>query len=72
MLLFPNPVSGVPRGGLGNVNFSLKSFSKLDFFGFKVLRNVEILCVAKSPRGPPDTGFGKSNISAFTGKKLMS
>ena len=35
MLLFPNPMSGGPRGDLGSVNFSLKSFSKLDFLSPK-------------------------------------
>ena len=52
MLLFPYLMSGGPRGDLGSVNFSLKSFSKLDFFGFKVVRKVEILCCQVPPRSP--------------------
>ena len=69
MLLFPNPVSGGDRGGtwqhkistfLTTLNPKKSNFEK----DFKLK-----FTLPKSPRGPPDTGFGKSNISAFTGKK---
>ena len=40
---------------------------------FNIEKNFKLkFTLPKSPRGPPDTGFGKSNILAFTGKKIMS
>ena len=69
MLLFPNPVSGGPRGDLATQNFHLS----YDFEPkkFNIEKDFKLkFTLPKSPRGPPDTGFGKSNISAFTGKKF--
>ena len=71
MLLFSNLMTGGPRGDLQSVNFTLKFLEILkifiDMFIFKLK-----FTLCKSPRGPTVIKFEKSNISAFTGKKLMS
>ena len=70
MLFFLNLMTG-PRGDLQSVKFTLKFLEILkifvDMFIFKLK-----FTLWKSPRGPPIIRFEKSNISAFTGKKLMS
>ena len=68
-LLFSYLMSGGPRGDLGSVNFSLKSFSKLEFFGFKVVRQVEILCCQVPPRSPRHWIWKEQHLS-FHWKKI--
>ena len=71
MLLFLYLMTGGPRGDLQSVNSTLKFLKILkicvDTFIFKLKSTLW-----KSPRGPPVIRYEKSNISAFTGKKLIS
>ena len=57
-----------PRGDLESKNFGLNYNIETKNFQIFLIFKVKFLA-PKSPRGPPDIRFEKSNISAFTGKK---
>ena len=69
VLVFPNMASRGPLGGRGIVNFTLK-FE--DFWIFpKIYQKFKSkLAIPWPPNGPLHNILGKSNTSAFTGKKI--
>ena len=71
VLLFSNFTSGGHQGGHPSENFCFERHHNLEknqnFQNFK-----SKYIVPCPPWCPPDVRFEKSNISAFTGKKLMS
>ena len=70
MLLFPNPVSGGPRGDLGSVNFSMKSFSKLDFFLVQSRKKDGNFVLASPPAVPPTLDLERATSQLSLEKKI--
>ena len=69
MLLFSNLMTGGPREDPQRVNFSLNINMSTKIF--TISKNCKVkFTLCKSPRGPLVIKFEKSNISAFTGKKI--